>query len=41
MPDMVFQMPVPGSGVLYFRLQAVGDHDIRSDYSRTVVVEVP
>lgn len=41
MPDMVFQMPVPESGVRYFRLHAVGDHDIRSDYSRTVVVEVP
>lgn len=40
-PDMVFQMPVPEPGVRYFRVQAVGDHDVRSQYSRTVVVEVP
>ncbi len=41
MPDMGFQMRLPGPGVRYFRVQAVGDHDTRSDYSRTVVVEVP
>ena len=41
MPDMVFQMPLPGSGVRYFRVQAVGKHDVRSEYSRTVTVEVP
>ena len=41
MPDMVFQMPLPGSGVRYFRVQAVGKHDVRSEYSRTVMVEVP
>lgn len=40
-PGRVFQMPVPESGVRYFRIQAVGNHDVRSEYSRTVVVEVP
>ncbi len=40
-PDMMFQMPVPEPGIRYFRVQAVGDHDVRSEYSRTVVVEVP
>jgi hypothetical protein len=41
MPEMVFQMPLTEPGVRYFRVQAVGDHDVRSEYSRTVVVEVP
>lgn len=40
-PDRVFQMTLPASGVRYFRVQAVGDHGVRSEYSRTVVVEVP
>jgi hypothetical protein len=40
-PDMMFQMSVPEPGVRYFRVQAVGEHDVRSEYSRTVVVEVP
>lgn len=41
MPDMVFQIRLPDPGIRYFRVQAVGKHDIRSGYSRTVVVEVP
>lgn len=41
MPDMVFQMSLSDPGVRYFRVQAVGDHDIRSEYSRTETVEVP
>jgi hypothetical protein len=41
MPDMVFQVPLPEPGVRYFRVQAVADHDVRSEYSRTVTVEVP
>ncbi|MEX1313309.1 MAG: hypothetical protein AB1Z38_03980 [Desulfotignum sp.] len=41
MPDMVFQMPLPDPGVRYFRVQAVGDHDVRSEFSRTETVEVP
>lgn len=40
MPDMVFEMPVADTSIpRYFRVQAVGDNDIRSDYSATVVVE--
>lgn len=41
MPDMGFQMRLSEPGIRYFRVQAVGDHDTRSEYSRTVVVEVP
>ena len=41
MPETVFHMPLPDPGVRYFRIQAVGDHDVRSEYSRTVVVEMP
>ncbi len=40
MPDMVFRMPAPESGVRYFRVQAVGDYDVRSDYSQTAMVGV-
>jgi hypothetical protein len=40
-PDMMFQMSMPEPGVRYFRVQAVGEHDVRSEYSSTVVVEVP
>ncbi len=40
MPRMVFEMPVVDTSIpRYFRVQAVGDNDIRSDYSATVVVE--
>jgi hypothetical protein len=40
MPVMVFEMPLADTAVSrYFRVQAVGNDDIRSDYSRTVVVE--
>jgi hypothetical protein len=41
MPEMVFQMRLTDPGILYFRVQAVGKHDVRSEYSRTVTVEVP
>ncbi|MGM0395406.1 MAG: hypothetical protein ACQEQ5_13305 [Thermodesulfobacteriota bacterium] len=41
MPDMVFQMSLSDPGVRYFRVQAVGDPDVRSEYSRTETVEVP
>jgi len=41
MPEMVFQMRLTDPGIRYFRVQAVGDHDVRSEYSRTVTVEVP
>jgi len=41
MPDMVFQMSLSDPGIRYFRVQAVGDHDVRSEYSRTETVEVP
>jgi predicted small lipoprotein YifL len=40
MPGMVFEMRVADTSIpRYFRVQAVGDNDIRSDYSATVVVE--
>jgi predicted small lipoprotein YifL len=39
MPETVFEMPLTGTGPWYFRVQAIGDHDIRSEYSKTVVVE--
>jgi hypothetical protein len=38
MPETVFQMPLTGTGPWYFRVQAAGDHDARSEYSKTVVV---
>ncbi|MFO7989784.1 MAG: fibronectin type III domain-containing protein [Desulfotignum sp.] len=41
MPDMVFQMSLSDPGVRYFRVQAVGDPDVRSEYSRTETVEMP
>jgi hypothetical protein len=41
MPEMVFQMRLTDPGIMYFRVQAVGKHDVRSEYSRTVTVEVP
>jgi len=41
MPDMVFQMSLSDPGIRYFRVQAVGDHDVRSEYSRTETVAVP
>jgi len=40
MPGMIFEMPLADTGVSrYFRVQAVGNDNIRSAYSRTVVVE--
>jgi len=40
MPGMVFEMQVADTSFQrYFRIQAVGENDIRSDYSATVVVE--
>jgi predicted small lipoprotein YifL len=41
MPKTRFQMPLTGTGPRYFRVQAVGDHDVRSEYSKTIVVEAP
>ncbi|MCF8113275.1 MAG: hypothetical protein K9K21_05420 [Desulfotignum sp.] len=41
MPDMVFEMLLNGTGPWYFRVQAVAEHDTRSDYSKTVRVEIP
>jgi predicted small lipoprotein YifL len=41
MPGTVFQMTLDGTGPWYFRVQAVADHDVRSEYSKTVVVEEP
>lgn len=40
MPRMVFEMPLPDTTrPRYFRIQAVGDNDVRSEYSSTVLVE--
>jgi predicted small lipoprotein YifL len=40
MPRMVFEMPLPEPTMpRYFRVQAVGDNDVRSAYSSTVLVE--
>ena len=41
MPGTVFQMQMDAPGPRYFRIQALGDHDVRSEYSRTIVVEGP
>lgn len=38
MPETVFETALTGTGPWYFRVQAVGDHDARSEYSKTVVV---
>lgn len=38
-PDMTFQTRVKTGVRTYFRIQAVGNHDVRSDYSKTVMVE--
>jgi len=40
MPAMTFEMPLADTAVSrYFRVQAVGKDEIRSDYSSTVVIE--
>ena len=39
MPETVFQISLNGTGPWYFRVQAVGDRDARSEYSKAVVVE--
>ncbi|MFN2358827.1 MAG: hypothetical protein ABR534_13940 [Desulfotignum sp.] len=40
MPRMVFEMPLPDTTrSRYFRVQAVGENDVRSEYSSTVLVE--
>ncbi len=40
MPHMIFEIPLADTSVSrYFRVQAVGNDDIRSDYSSTVLVE--
>lgn len=40
MPAMIFEMPLADTAVSrYFRVQAVGKNEIRSDYSSTVVIE--
>jgi hypothetical protein len=41
MPEMTFQMLLNDNRSRYFRIQAVGDNDVRSDYSKTIFVEAP
>lgn len=39
MPDMAFTTHVAQGQRCYFRIQAVGPHDIRSEFSKSVMVE--
>ena len=39
MPDMTYSMPVEKGYQYYFRIQAVSEDNIRSDYSKTILYE--
>jgi predicted small lipoprotein YifL len=39
MPDMVHRQHIPLGRHNYFRVQAIGENDIKSDYSKTVYID--